>query len=120
MATTALQAARPLAVTTALDKGGGPPKFLARRFQADEAVSQLFRAAVDVAADKRLEFTFDQLLGTPVLVALTASGKAGTRHFHGVCRRVSQAGGDADHNHLRLDLVPQAWLLTKKAQSRIF
>src|SRR5215203_5203496 len=117
-----LTAARPLAVTTVLKKDPvtGQDPFVARQFQADEAVSQLFHATLDVVADKSFEFTFDQLLGTPVLVELAAPRNIGVRNFHGVCRRVSQNGGDTKTNHFRLELVPQAWLLTKKTQSRIF
>src|SRR5439155_17559400 len=122
MSVTATQTARPLAVSTVLkkDPATGKDKLVARRFQADEAISRLFHASVDVIADRNVEFTFDQLLGTPVLVELPTPQTKGTRYFHGVCRRVTQTGGDADRSHFRLDLVPQAWLLTKRTQSRIF
>jgi type VI secretion system secreted protein VgrG len=116
-----LPAVRPLTVTTVLDgKAPAPPKFALRRFQSSEAISVLFRASADVAVDKRLEFTFDQLLGTPMLVRIAASQGQGTRFFHAVCRRITQTGGDATRDFYRFDLVPHAWLLTKRTQSRIF
>jgi type VI secretion system secreted protein VgrG len=116
-----LPAIRPLTVTTVLDgKAPMPPKFAARRFQSSEAISVLFRASLDVSVDKLFQFTFDQLLGTPVLVRVAASKGTGTRYFHAICRRVTQTGGDATRNFYRFDLVPHAWLLTKKTQSRIF
>jgi type VI secretion system secreted protein VgrG len=111
---------RPLAVTTVLKKSPvtGKDPFTIRQFVADESISQLFQASVDVVADKGVDFTFDQLLGTPVLVELAAPRNA-VRFFHGICRRVSQSGSDNNFNHYRLEIVPQAWLLTKKTQSRI-
>jgi type VI secretion system secreted protein VgrG len=113
---------RLLTVSTALDSGADPasPTFKARRFQADEGLSQLFRAALDVDTDKFFDFAFDQLLGTNVVVQLPDPNKRGIRFFHGMCSRVSQQGSDNDFNHYRLELVPQVWRLTKKAQSRIF
>lgn len=80
-----LTATRSLTVSTVLDKGSAPgnPTFFARHFKTDEALSTLFRATVDVTVDKGIEFTFDQLLGTPILVELAASVGKDTRYFHG-------------------------------------
>src|SRR5262249_38135762 len=40
--------------------------------------------------------------------------------FHGICCRVSQGESDPTFTDYRLELVPKFWLLTKRAQSRIF
>ena len=122
MPLTATLTSRLVAVNTALDKDSPPGegKFLVRRFHADEAISQLFRATVDVVTDKLFEFSFDQLLGTAMYFELPGPGNQGTRYFHGLCRRVSQSGSDNVHNHFRFELVPRVWLLTKRSQSRIF
>ncbi|HEY1379098.1 MAG TPA: type VI secretion system tip protein TssI/VgrG, partial [Gemmataceae bacterium] len=113
-------AARPIAVTTILDTPSGPPTFIPRAFEAREAISQLFHAVLDVVVDRRAKFTFDQLLGSPVVVDLADSQFRNTRFFHGLCRQVRQRGGDATFDYYAFDLVPQAWLLTKRTQSRIF
>jgi type VI secretion system secreted protein VgrG len=122
MAITATLISQPLAITTALDKGSPPGvrKFVAREFHAEEAISRLFRATVDVVTDKLFDLSFDQLLGSAMLVELPGPKNRGTRYFHGICHRISQSDGDANHNHFRFELVPRVWLLTKRSQSRIF
>ncbi|HEX4592069.1 MAG TPA: phage late control D family protein, partial [Gemmataceae bacterium] len=113
-------AARPVAMFTVVDESLDRPAFIAKAFEAREAISQLFHATLDVAAEKSVEFTFEQLLGSAVLVELWDSRFRNTRFFHGICRQVRQRGGDTTFNHYTLELVPQAWLLTKRTQSRIF
>jgi type VI secretion system secreted protein VgrG len=112
--------ARPIVVTTNQDTVSGPPVFIPTSFQACEAISQLFHAVLDVAVDKRVNFTFDQLLGSAIAIDLPDSQYRNTRCFHGICRQVRQRGSDLTFNHFTFDLVPQAWLLTKRVQSRIF
>src|SRR5262249_47356152 len=42
------------------------------------------------------------------------------RFFGGICSRVTQGESDEDFTTFFLDLVPPAWVLTRRAQSRIF
>jgi type VI secretion system secreted protein VgrG len=109
-----------MVVTTNQDTLGGRPTFVAKSLTVREAISHLFHAVVEVVTERAVTFTFDQLLGSPVCIDLADSQYRNTRFFHGICRQVRQRGGDANFNHYTFDLVPQAWLLTKRTQSRIF
>src|SRR3954451_1115415 len=120
MPAVATTAARPITVSTNLDTLSGKPLFTPKSFEVREAISQLFHGVLDVAAEKSVTFSFAQLLGSPVLVELPDSQYRNTRCFHGICRQVRQRGADKTFNHFTFDLVPQAWLLTKRVQSRIF
>jgi type VI secretion system secreted protein VgrG len=109
-----------MAVTTILDSSTGDPTFIAKSFECREAISQLFHAVVEVAVDRSVKFSFDQLLGSSMVVDLADSQHRNTRFFHGICRQIRQRGGDATFDHYAFDIVPQVWLLTKRTQSRIF
>nr|MBA4156213.1 type VI secretion system tip protein VgrG [Gemmatimonadota bacterium] len=114
MATITVQQ-HPLKLTTPL----GPDFFVLLALEGREAISELFRFQLDVAADRADKVPFDKLLGQPVSVALTV--EEGTlRHFSGICSRVSQRHRDERLAYYRLEVVPQLWLLTKQRRSRIF
>lgn len=111
------QSNRPLAVTTPL----GKDKLLLVGFSGSEGISQLFSFHLDLAASNKhqQDIQFDKLLGQKISVQLQQSdGKP--RYFSGICSRFSQAGRDTTFTSYRLEMVPQLWLLTHKAQSRIF
>jgi type VI secretion system secreted protein VgrG len=110
------QANSPMAVATPspLDD-----KLLLTTFSGQEGLSQLFTFELDVLADNWTEVPFDVLLGQPIAVRLDVPGGP-TRYFHGLCSRVSQGGRDQHFTSYRLEMVPEFWLLTRKAQSRIF
>src|SRR5262249_47036455 len=42
------------------------------------------------------------------------------RYFNGICSRVSQGARDPIFTAYRMEMVPETWLLTRTAQSRIF
>ncbi len=109
------QVGRPLQVSTPL----GKDVLLAVGFYGQEAISQLFHFTLDVKATRTTSVPFDKLMGQPVSISLDLPDKD-IRYFHGVCVRVIQAESDADFTDYQLELVPQFWLLTKRAQSRIF
>lgn len=109
------QAKRPLAVKTPL----GPDKLLLVGFAGNEGLSQLFSFELDLIAENTTNVAFDKLLGQGITVELElASG--GKRHFHGICNRVAQGERTVDFTSYRMEIVPQLWLLTRRAQSRIF
>jgi type VI secretion system secreted protein VgrG len=88
-------------------------------FSGQEAISQLFSFQLDLLAENKTEVPFDKLLGQKIMVDLALpSGKR--RHFSGICSRITQGMRDSDFTAYRLEMVPQLWLLTKRAQSRIF
>jgi type VI secretion system secreted protein VgrG len=113
----ATQAGRPMAVNTPL----GTNKLLIQAFRGQEMVSGLFSFTIDVIGKPSEVFDFDKLLGQGVGVKLFApDGSTVVRNFHGHVRCITQEESNKDHTHYSLEIVPQVWMLTKNAQSRIF
>jgi type VI secretion system secreted protein VgrG len=109
------QTARPISVTTPLGKDA----LLLVGFAGQEAISHLFSFQLDLVAPNETTVPFDKLLGQKITVNLAlANGKS--RAFNGICIRASQGSQDEMFTAYRVDLVPQFWLLTRRAQSRIF
>src|SRR5262245_2604156 len=112
---TYLQTERPMAVTNPV----GEDALLLVGLAGSEALSHLFNFELDLLAENRTEVTFDKLLGQKVTVHLSLpDGKK--RHFNGICSRVTQGERDDIFTAYRMEIVPQFWLLSKRAQSRIF
>src|SRR5947209_8503670 len=109
------QTNRPMSVTTPL----GPDKLLLTSFSGHEALSQLFTFRLDALAENSADVPFDKLLGQPVVVRLELPGNK-QRHFAGICSRVSQGESTQTFTAYRLEMMPAFWLLTRRAQSRIF
>jgi type VI secretion system secreted protein VgrG len=106
------QDTRRLKVTTPL----GKDQLLLIGLSANEAISHLFSFRVDTIAENATEVAFDRLLGQPVTVEITEP----QRFFNGICVRVSQGERDQTFTAYSMEIVPKFWLLTRKAQSRIF
>src|SRR5438046_709209 len=110
-----LQANRPFAVTTVLD----PDALLLVGFTGREALSQLFVFHLELMAENSRPVAFERLLGSDVSVrVLLPDGEQ--RFFNGICSRLSQGSRDSVFTTYRMEVVPQVWLLTRTAQSRIF
>ncbi|HEX5271691.1 MAG TPA: type VI secretion system tip protein TssI/VgrG [Gemmataceae bacterium] len=88
-------------------------------FRGSEGLSQLFRFQLDLVAQNSKDVPFDKLLGQKVVVSLALSNNK-KRYFSGICSRLTQAGRDTSFTAYRMEVVPQLWLLTRRAQSRIF
>jgi type VI secretion system secreted protein VgrG len=73
---------------------------------------------VEVTTASAAPVPFERLLGQRFTVAATQRDGT-TRHFSGICSRVGQGSGDGP-TYLRLELVPQLWVLTRHARSRMF
>ena len=84
-----------------------------------EGLSQLFLMQIDALAENATSIPFDQLLGQKVAVEMILPGNK-SRFFNGTVIRVGQGGRDQDLTTYRLEVAPQAWLLTRRWQSRIF
>jgi type VI secretion system secreted protein VgrG len=115
MATTYQQANRLLTVTTPL----GDDKLLLIGLTGTEAISELFQIQLEVIATNETDVPFDQLLGKKVTARVMAPG-GNRRYLSGICNRVVQGGRDPIFTYYRLEIVPELWFLTRKAQSRIF
>jgi type VI secretion system secreted protein VgrG len=111
------QAGRRLKVTTPL----GADVLLLSGFSGREAISQPFFFQLDCVAENEntKKVVFDTLLGQKITVEVALPGGA-KRFFNGVCQRVAQGARDATFTRHLLDLVPEALLLSHKAQSKIF
>lgn len=121
---TYLQADRPLVVSTPLGKDA----MLLVGFSGREGISELFHFELDLLAEDDTKVAFDRLLGNRITVQLTVPAH-GDRYFSGICSRVAESGsheieGEGSHRALftayKMDVVPQFWFMTKRAQSRIF
>ena len=112
---TYIQADRAMTVTTPL----GDDVLLMVRFVGTESVSSLFNFHLEVIAENKKQIAFDKLLGQKVTASL-ATGEESKRYFNGICSRVSQGMRGVEFTAYRLELVPEFWMLTRKAQSRIF
>src|SRR5262245_36631421 len=104
----------PLAVMTPLGKDA----LLLTGFSGHEGVSQLFGFQLDLVADNSQDVPFDKLVGQPVTVRVGMPG--GDRYFNGLCCRVHQGMRDPNFTAYHMAVVPRLWLLTRRAQSRIF
>jgi type VI secretion system secreted protein VgrG len=109
------QANRPLAVATPL----GDDVLLLVGFSGQESISQLFNFHLDLLAENDADIAFDKLLGERVAIVLRLNDDK-SRYFNGICNRVSQGHRDHDFTYYRMEVVPQLWFLTRRAQSRIF
>src|SRR4051812_38046669 len=113
------QADRPMAVATPL----GPDVLLLQGFSGSEALSRLFRFRLDLLAESITDIAFDQVLGQGVTVTMAMSDGS-ERFFHGIVSKfgqgeqVSSPAGNAFFTRYQAEVVPHAWLLTRKAQSR--
>src|SRR5882672_1001702 len=109
----------PIAVDTPL----GPHVLSLVGFTADEYVSQLFHFQLDLVAENTASVPFENLLGQSITVELGMGGqqpRSEKRFFNGICSRIVQGERDQDFTSFRMELVPKMWLLTRRAQSRIF
>jgi type VI secretion system secreted protein VgrG len=111
------QADRPLTATTPL----GADVLLLRGFSGREALSQLFSFQLDCYVDNKKDSSvvFDTILGGDVTIHVALPGGA-KRHFNGICNRFSQGERDATFTSYSVQVVPKLWMLSRKAQSRIF
>lgn len=106
---------RPLSIKTPL----GTDKLLLIGLSGTEGLSELFGFHMDVLAANDVDVAFDKLLGQKVTATLLLP-KGGKRYFSGICSRVAQGHREADFTSYQLEIVPQLWLHTRRAQSRIF
>ncbi len=109
------QDGRPLAIRTPL----GKDKLLLIGLSGHEGISQLFSFQLEVLAEKKTEVAFEKLLGQNVTVEIALPQKE-KRFFNGIVSRAIEGEQGAFFTEYALEIVPQFWLLTRRAQSRIF
>jgi type VI secretion system secreted protein VgrG len=109
------QATRLLAVATPL----GADALLLTGFTGREGISRLFQFELELLAENNQDIPFDKLLGQPAAVRLALAGNK-NRFISGIISRLSQGTRDQTFTRYRMEIVPQLWLLTRRAQSRVF
>lgn len=100
------------------DSSLGPDALLLRHMAATEGVSSLFQIDLQVDSESPDHDAHD-LVGKPGSVRIeTADGSE--RFFHGIVTRFLQGGRDSRICHYSVQLRPWTWLLTRRANCRIF
>lgn len=83
-----------------------------------EALSSLFSFQLDLLSEES-SIAFEKVLGQKATVEV-ALPNAEKRFFSGIIKRISQGERGISFTRYSAELVPRAWLLTRRAQSRIF
>jgi type VI secretion system secreted protein VgrG len=109
------QDGRPLAIQTPL----GKDKLFLIGLSGHEGVSQLFSFQLEALAENKTEVAFEKLLGQSVTVEIELPNKE-KRFFNGIVSRAVEGEQGVFFTGYTLEIVPQFWLLTRRAQSRIF
>jgi len=92
--------------------------FLFRSMTGTEQVGRLYELEVDLLNDKE-DLKLGEILGKDLTVSMElADGKK--RHFHGIVTRFGLVGRSRNHAIYRASVRPRLWLLTRKADCRIF
>jgi type VI secretion system secreted protein VgrG len=106
--------AYPITVTTALGEG----KLLYRSMKGSEELGRLFEFEVELLSDQH-SLALSDLIGKRMTVSVQLPENA-VRTFNGVVARFSHVGEIGKHALYRATLRPWLWLLTRRANSRIF
>lgn len=105
---------RPLRIHTAL----GEDVLLLARFDGEEAISQPFRFALELASP-RMDIDAADLLRTPAVVSFPLHDGS-VRTIHGIFSRFAQTGRHEDLATYRAEIVAWPWFLSLRRNSRIF
>ena len=111
---TYVQTNRLAAISTPL----GPDALLLVWMTGEEALSQLFSYSVDVVST-RLDIAMDEIIGKKASIRVDLADGS-KRHFHGIVAQFEQGGTDQRFGAYRLELRPHLWLLTRRADCRIY
>ena len=88
-------------------------------FEGHEAISQLFEFDVSIASqDAAVDFA--SVIRRKALLTIEVDGESGSRPVHGVVSRFEARSSDKRWSHYSLTIVPWAWLLLQRSDTRIF
>src|SRR5258705_2659997 len=107
------QTERPMAIATPLESD----ELLIRSFEAEEALGRPFRFELDLRSNNAC-VDFSKILGQNVTIRVEVQG--GTRYFNGYVSSFSQGDGDGGMATYEATVVPWLWVLTRRADCRIF
>jgi len=117
--TTFAQGDRALSITTPLSS-----EFILRHLEGSEGISRLFHFRLEVATASYNEVPFEEVLGERLSARIELpDGKY--RYFSGMVSRISQGGTadeglDYDLTEYTIEIVPEVWMLTRRARSQVF
>jgi len=117
--TSYLQKHRPLQVSTPI----GEETLLVTGFRGTEELSRLFSFELDLIAENSAAIDFSRLVGNDVTLRIATPAKGDAiewRYISGICARFSQGNRNEEFTAYYAEVVPKVWLLTHRAQSRIF
>src|ERR1700733_2695586 len=106
------QSGRLIAIDTSL----GPDTLMLLRYSGTESISAPFSFKLELLSQKRI--SYEDMVGKPVTITVAMEG--GERLINGVVSRFGQTGGDFNFRHYSAQVVPWFWLLTRRADCRIF
>jgi type VI secretion system secreted protein VgrG len=109
---TAGQMGRLISIDTPL----GPDQLLLLRYRGSESISAPFSFELELLSQQAV--SFEDIVGKPVTITVALGG--GDRFINGVVSRFGQTGGDFNFRHYSAHVVPWFWLLTRRADCRIF
>ena len=100
--------------------GLGPDDLLLKAFCGTETISRLFTYEVEMIAENKQKIAYDQVLGKKATIHLQLPDESSETHLNGLVVAFSQGDRDDTFTTYRAELVPEAWRLTRKTQSKIF
>src|ERR1700675_63385 len=113
------QTNRLLQVTTPL----GADKLLVTAFNGHEQLSNLFTFDLSLIAENSTEIDFSQIVGKEITLKVATLGSGAEndwRYINGICSNFSEGDRNERFTSFSAEVVPKVWLLTRRAQSRIF
>ena len=94
----------------------GADRLLLLRYSGSESISSPFSFELELLSQQAV--SFEDIVGKPVTITVALGG--GERYINGVVSRFGQTGGDFNFRHYSAQIVPWFWLLTRRADCRIF
>lgn len=86
-------------------------------FDGVEGISELYEFRIELVST-RPDIDPEAIIGLPA--TLEIAGEHGIRYVHGIIRRFELIGEGSTQTHYEASLVPAAWLLTQRIQSRTY
>src|ERR1700722_5760246 len=113
------QTNRLLQITTPL----GKDDLLVTGFSGAEQISTLFTFDLALVAQNSTTIDFSKIVGNDITLKIAILGTDGStdwRYLNGICSNFSEGDRNERFTVFTAEVVPKVWLLTRRAQSRIF
>jgi type VI secretion system secreted protein VgrG len=96
----------------------GEDVLLLARLSGRESVGSLFEFDLELASETGT-IDFRTIVGSSLTIAMTLEA-GGSRYVNGIVSRFAQGSADERFVYYKAQIVPQMWLLTRRANCRIF